>query len=174
MAAAPLAVLGATGYTGGLVVERARELGLPLRLVGRRRDALEAMAVAGDEIRVADARDDRALREAFDGAFAVASLAGPFLAVGDLPVAAAIDRRAHAHRRVPFRGADGRRMERHRAADRPAAHPDATGEVVRARSEGCGKDGADRAARRTADPADGTGRRRAVRRAPEADAVRRR
>jgi short subunit dehydrogenase-like uncharacterized protein len=93
--APPLAVLGATGYTGGLVVERARELGLPLRLVGRRREALEAMAVAGDEIRVADARDERALREAFDGAFAVASLAGPFLATGDAPVAAAIDRRAH-------------------------------------------------------------------------------
>ena len=93
--AQPLAVLGATGYTGELVVERARELGLPLRLVGRRRDALEAMAVAGEEIRVADARDDRALREAFDGAFAVASLAGPFLRMGDAPVAAAIDRHAH-------------------------------------------------------------------------------
>jgi len=93
--AKPLAVLGATGYTGGLVVERARALGLPLRLVGRRREALEAMAVAGDEIRVADARDDSALREAFDGTFAVASLAGPFLETGDLPVAAAIDRRAH-------------------------------------------------------------------------------
>jgi short subunit dehydrogenase-like uncharacterized protein len=93
--ARPLAVLGPTGYTGRLVVERARKLGLPLRLVGRRRVALEAMAVAGDEIRIADARDDRALREAFDGAFAVASLAGPFLETGDLPVAAAIDRRAH-------------------------------------------------------------------------------
>jgi short subunit dehydrogenase-like uncharacterized protein len=93
--AEPLAVLGATGYTGGLVADAARALGLSLRLVGRRRDALEAMAVAGDEIRVADARDERALREAFDGAFAVASLAGPFVAVGDRPVAAAIDRRAH-------------------------------------------------------------------------------
>jgi short subunit dehydrogenase-like uncharacterized protein len=93
--AKPLAVLGATGYTGGLVVEAARQLGLPLRLVGRSREALEAMAVAGDELRVADARDERALRDAFDGAFAVASLAGPFLAVGDAPVAAAIDRRAH-------------------------------------------------------------------------------
>jgi short subunit dehydrogenase-like uncharacterized protein len=93
--AQPLAVLGATGYTGGLVVERARELGLPLRLVGRRRDALEAMAMAAEEIWVADARDERALREAFDGAFAVASLAGPFLETGDLPLAAAIDRGAH-------------------------------------------------------------------------------
>ena len=91
----PFAILGATGYTGELVVEAARELGLPLRLVGRRREALEAMAVAEDEIHAADARDGRALQEAFDGAFAVASLAGPFLAIGDLPVAAAIDRRAH-------------------------------------------------------------------------------
>ncbi len=88
-------MLGATGYTGGLVLQRARELGIPLRLVGRRRAALEEAAVAGDEIRIADARDDRALREAFDGASVVASLAGPFLRVGDLPVAAAIDRRAH-------------------------------------------------------------------------------
>jgi short subunit dehydrogenase-like uncharacterized protein len=93
--AKPLAVLGPTGYTGTLVVERARELALPLRLVGRRHQALEAMAAAGDDIRVADARDERALREAFDGAFAVASLAGPFLETGDLPVAVAVDRRAH-------------------------------------------------------------------------------
>ena len=72
MAEAPLAVLGPSGYTGTLVVAEARALGLPLRLVARRRDALEAMAAAWDELRVADARDERALREAFDGAFAVA------------------------------------------------------------------------------------------------------
>jgi len=95
VAAGPIAVLGATGYTGGLVVDAARKLGLPLRLVGRRREALESIAVAGDELRVADARDERGLRDAFEGAFAVASLAGPFLAVGDAPVAAAVDRRAH-------------------------------------------------------------------------------
>jgi len=93
--AKPLAVLGATGYTGGLVLEEARRLGLPLRLLGRRRDALEARAVAGDEIRVADARDERSLREALDGSFAVASTAGPFAEVGHAPVAAAIDRSAH-------------------------------------------------------------------------------
>ncbi len=91
----PLAVLGATGYTGGLVCAKARELGIPLRLVGRRRDALDEMAVAGDEIHVADAKDERSLRDAFEGAFAVASLAGPFLEVGDLPVSAAIKARAH-------------------------------------------------------------------------------
>lgn len=91
----PLAVLGATGYTGGLVVERARERGVPLRLVGRRRGTLEAIAAPGDDVRVADARDERALREAFDGASAVISCAGPFLELGTAPVAAAIAARAH-------------------------------------------------------------------------------
>jgi short subunit dehydrogenase-like uncharacterized protein len=92
---AMLAVLGATGYTGGLVLAEARRLGVPLRLVGRRREALQAIAREGEEIRVADARDERALREAFRGVNAVASLAGPFLAVGYAPVAAAIAEGAH-------------------------------------------------------------------------------
>ena len=91
----PLAVLGATGYTGRLVVEQARALGLPLRLVGRRREALEQLAREGEEIRVADARHEAELIDAFDGAFAVASTAGPFLDVGAKPVGAAIAVRAH-------------------------------------------------------------------------------
>jgi short subunit dehydrogenase-like uncharacterized protein len=88
-------VLGATGYTGRLIVDRARRAGLPIRLVGRRREALEGVSVAGDDVRVADARDERALREAFDGAFAVVSTAGPFGDIGHGPLAAAIDRGAH-------------------------------------------------------------------------------
>jgi short subunit dehydrogenase-like uncharacterized protein len=91
----PLAVLGATGYTGALVLERARGVGLPLRLVGRRREALEAVALPGEEVRVADARDRRALIHAFDGVAVVASLAGPFLEVGTAPVAAALAAGAH-------------------------------------------------------------------------------
>src|SRR6266540_2109942 len=90
-----LAILGATGYTGRLVVDEARRAGLPLRLVGRRREALEELARDGEEIRVADAGDGASLRSAFEGAFAVASLAGPFLEVGYEPVAAAIDAGAH-------------------------------------------------------------------------------
>lgn len=108
----PLVVLGATGYTGRLVVERARELGLPLRLVGRRREALEQLAREGEEIRVADACHEAQLIEAFDGAFAVASTAGPFLEVGTKPVGAAIAVGAHyldtsgeqAFARVVFEG----------------------------------------------------------------------
>ena len=91
----PLSVLGATGYTGRLVVEQARELGVPLRLVGRRHSALEELARDGEEIRVADARREAELIEAFDGSFAVASTAGPFLEVGTKPVGAAIGVGAH-------------------------------------------------------------------------------
>jgi short subunit dehydrogenase-like uncharacterized protein len=88
--ARPLAVLGATGYTGGLVVEHARELGLPLRLVGRNRAALDTLARPGEEVRVADATREQELIDAFDGACAVVSTAGPFLALGTKPVGAAI------------------------------------------------------------------------------------
>jgi short subunit dehydrogenase-like uncharacterized protein len=91
----PVAVLGATGYTGRLVVERARELALPLRLVGRRRDALERLTREGEEVRVADASDLEGLAAALEGASVVASLAGPFSEVGHGPVEAAV--RAHVH-----------------------------------------------------------------------------
>ena len=89
-----LAVLGATGYTGGLICAEARRLGIPLRLVGRRREALEQMA-QGEEIRIADARDQDSLVRAFEGATVVASTAGPFLEIGHAPVAAAIRVGAH-------------------------------------------------------------------------------
>jgi short subunit dehydrogenase-like uncharacterized protein len=90
-----LALLGVTGYTGRLVLAEARRAGLDLRLVGRRREALEELALAGEEVRVADARDEPALREAFAGADVVASLAGPFLEVGLAPVRAAAAVGAH-------------------------------------------------------------------------------
>ena len=45
-----LAILGATGYTGRLITEEARRAGVPLRLVGRRREALEELARVGEEI----------------------------------------------------------------------------------------------------------------------------
>ena len=90
-----LAILGVTGFTGRLVLDEARRAGLQVRLVGRRREALDALAAPGEEVRVADARDREALRAAFDGAAVVASLAGPFLALGVQPVWAAIDAGAH-------------------------------------------------------------------------------
>ena len=50
-----LAILGVTGFTGRLVLDEARRSGLDVRLVGRRRDALDALAAPGEEVRVADA-----------------------------------------------------------------------------------------------------------------------
>ncbi len=90
-----LAILGVTGYTGRLVLAEARRAGLGVRLVGRRRDALEELAAPGEDVRVADARDEGALREAFDGASVVASCAGPFLQIGLAPVRAAVAAGAH-------------------------------------------------------------------------------
>ncbi len=77
------------------MLEQARGLGLPLRLVGRRRDALDAIALEGEEVRVADAQREAELIAAFDGAFAIASTVGPFLRVGTKPVGAAIAVGAH-------------------------------------------------------------------------------
>jgi short subunit dehydrogenase-like uncharacterized protein len=90
-----LALLGVTGFTGRLVLAEARRAGLELRLVGRRPEVLQELARAGEEVRVADARDESALRDAFQGAGVVASCAGPFLALGLAPVAAAVGERAH-------------------------------------------------------------------------------
>jgi short subunit dehydrogenase-like uncharacterized protein len=90
-----LAILGVTGYTGRLVLAEARRAGLEVRLVGRRREALEGLARAGESVRIADARDEAALREAFEGASVVASCAGPFLELGLGPVEAAVGAGAH-------------------------------------------------------------------------------
>jgi hypothetical protein len=69
------------------VLAEARAAGSPLRLVGRRREALEELALAGDELRVVDAA---APGDAFAGCAAVVSCAGPFLRIGEAPVAAAV------------------------------------------------------------------------------------
>jgi short subunit dehydrogenase-like uncharacterized protein len=66
-----------------------------VRLVGRRRDALDEVAQPGEDARVADARDARALGDAFEGAAVVASCAGPFLELGLAPVQAAVTAGAH-------------------------------------------------------------------------------
>ena len=90
-----LAILGVTGFTGRLVLDEARRAGLQVRLVGRRLEALNALAAPGEEVRVADARDAASLQAAFEGAEVVASLAGPFLDLGLAPVRAAAAAGAH-------------------------------------------------------------------------------
>lgn len=90
-----LAVLGATGYTGTLLCDAARELGLRLRLLGRNRKSLQEHARAGEELQVADATDHGSLVHGFEDAFAVVTTAGPFLKKGFAVADAAIEAGVH-------------------------------------------------------------------------------
>jgi short subunit dehydrogenase-like uncharacterized protein len=90
-----LAILGVTGFTGRLVLDEARRAGLDVRLVGRRRDALEELAAPGEEVRVADARRFDEVAAACDGCDVVLSCAGPFMEVGMGPILGVISIGAH-------------------------------------------------------------------------------
>lgn len=94
MAHGPIAVYGATGYTGKLIVAELRRRGVEeVVLSGRRADALRAVAedhgYGAEVVRAAAHDDPAALRAALDGCAAVIAAAGPFLQVGDGIVEAA-------------------------------------------------------------------------------------
>jgi len=90
-------VYGASGFTGRLVAAELRRLGLPVRLSGRDRARLQAVAkeIGGAEVAAAPVHDAGALAAAARGATVVVSCAGPFLRVGEPVVRAAIDAGAH-------------------------------------------------------------------------------
>lgn len=90
-----LAILGVTGFTGRLVLDEARRAGLDVRLVGRRRDALDELAAPGEEVRVADAGKSDEVQAACEGCDVILSCAGPFLEIGMGPVLGAIAVGAH-------------------------------------------------------------------------------
>lgn len=94
-----IAVNGATGYTGKLVVAELVRLGIDHVLVGRNEERLrqtrhEAGATDAD-IRLADIADPAALVAAFDDCDAVVNCAGPFTALGEPVIRAAIDAGSH-------------------------------------------------------------------------------
>ncbi len=92
----PIAVYGATGFTGKLVAAELARRGARAVLSGRNAEKLARVAVAhGFEVRAAAADDPGALREAFAGCAAVIACAGPFLAVGDGVVEAAVAAGCH-------------------------------------------------------------------------------
>lgn len=98
MTAGPIAVYGATGYTGRLVVRELRRRGAELVLSGRSAGKLHRLAdEVGDGVHVRPAPiDDRAaLRHAFGDCSVVASCAGPFAGVGEPVVRAAVETGAH-------------------------------------------------------------------------------
>lgn len=92
----PIAVYGATGFTGKLVTAELARRGASAVLSGRNPAKLaDAAAPYGFETRAAAADDPAALRAAFAGCAAVIACAGPFLVVGDGVVEAAIAAGAH-------------------------------------------------------------------------------
>lgn len=87
-----VAVLGATGHTGRLTVRALLERKAQVVACGRSAAALDALRAMGAETRIVDARDLASVQAAVRDADAVANLAGPFLATGDAPLRAAIER----------------------------------------------------------------------------------
>lgn len=98
MAAGPIAVYGATGYTGTLVAREVRRRGLPLVLSGRDPDKLARLAAelgGGVPTRPAHFDDVRGLRRALEDCAAVVNCAGPFTRLGEPVVRAAVESGTH-------------------------------------------------------------------------------
>ncbi|MDQ2622506.1 MAG: saccharopine dehydrogenase NADP-binding domain-containing protein [Actinomycetota bacterium] len=107
----PIAIYGASGYTGRLVAEELAHAGVEFVVAGRNRDKLEAAAVAvsgivprnsssGDamgmpRIEVVGIENASGLRELFSGCSAVIACAGPFSLHGEPVLAAAVDSGTH-------------------------------------------------------------------------------
>jgi short subunit dehydrogenase-like uncharacterized protein len=95
-----IAVVGATGFTGGLVTEALARRGATLRLIGRDRRRLDERVGALPKAAEAQTRavgdwTEPALAQALDGCAAVVACAGPFLRIGGPVVRAAIRARVH-------------------------------------------------------------------------------
>jgi short subunit dehydrogenase-like uncharacterized protein len=94
----PIAVYGASGYTGRLVARELARRGAEFVVAGRSRAKLEMVAEdAGGDPTVRDvALDDAAgLRELFEPCAAVIACAGPFQLHGEPVLAAALDAKSH-------------------------------------------------------------------------------
>src|SRR3954451_19645196 len=93
----PIAVYGATGFTGRLVAAELRRRGAEFVLSGRNPAKLEILAeeVGGAETKVARLDDPESLRALLEPCSAVISCAGPFVQHGEPVVAAAIESGTH-------------------------------------------------------------------------------
>jgi short subunit dehydrogenase-like uncharacterized protein len=93
----PIAVYGATGYTGRLVAAELQRRGADFILAGRSAAKLEIVAedVGGVPTRAVALDDASGLREVFEPCAAVIACAGPFQLHGEPVLAAAIDAATH-------------------------------------------------------------------------------
>jgi len=94
----PIAVYGATGYTGRLIAAELRRRGAEVVLAGRNRAKLEILAEdLGGQIAIRDVSldDPVALRELLEPCAAVIACAGPFRLHGEPVLAAAVETGTH-------------------------------------------------------------------------------
>src|SRR5215217_5209370 len=95
---APIAVYGATGFTGRLVAAELRRRGARMVLAGRNPAKLEMVAeeIGGDaETRAVSLDDATGLRDLLEPCSAVIACAGPFSLHGEPVLAAAVDSGTH-------------------------------------------------------------------------------
>ena len=93
----PIAVYGATGYTGRLVAAELRRRDLDFLIAGRSREKLERLSVelGGVPTGVASLDDPAALRSLLEPCAAVIACAGPFIEHGEPVLAAAVETGTH-------------------------------------------------------------------------------
>ena len=94
----PVAVYGATGYTGRLVAAELAAAGADFVLSGRSRDKLDALAAdlgGSPALKAASLDDPAALRGLLDGCAAVINCAGPFTQHGEPVLRAAVETSTH-------------------------------------------------------------------------------
>ncbi len=94
----PIAVYGATGYTGRLIAAELDRAGVGFRLAGRSREKLDRLAGDLDsqvEVQAVSLDDRRGLRDLLADCSAVIACAGPFHLHGEPVMSAAVDTATH-------------------------------------------------------------------------------
>lgn len=93
----PIAVYGATGFTGGLIARELRARGADFLIAGRSREKLEALsdALGGVPIAAVPVDDAAGLRKLLEPCAAVVACAGPFTLHGEPVLAAAVETGTH-------------------------------------------------------------------------------
>jgi short subunit dehydrogenase-like uncharacterized protein len=93
----PIAIYGATGFTGGLIARELKRQGADFLLAGRDRGKLEALSeeLGCVPFRAVSVDDAAGLREMLEGCSVLAACAGPFTLHGEPLVAAATDTGTH-------------------------------------------------------------------------------
>jgi short subunit dehydrogenase-like uncharacterized protein len=93
----PIAVYGATGFTGTLISNELKRRGADFLIAGRDRGKLEALSeeLGGVPLAAVAVDDPAGLREMLEPCAAIAACAGPFTLHGEPLVAAAVEARTH-------------------------------------------------------------------------------